>query len=342
MKLITTFCMAVSLMTIGCGDLLEKVEDSQTAAGTPIEPIDPFLTKADIAAPATMEKISEASMKEILFSLSALENNPIEYESGKCLDAKLNSSIISATENKLTYSGNIAMVDCVNTSKYSLDLDLTKDSLKWVMILECEEVDLSVFDGKESNVIVDNPINIKGCKTGSIYKETFAEMHGSLQGTIDGVTITMPIHFEMTDFHGMPDMTACMHTEVDGVDKSSGCVEIKKTAKYVLDDSGNETEVVDYFDYSTITQVDVVGSDDAHWYDSGTATVAINDWTGEVVYAGGTSAPTYEMKNGDSLTSTGKVVPTLNLSGATNKLKTELANTIAKAVSASQYQVIDL
>lgn len=295
MKLVVA--LALCFLAAGCAK--EKEEPKVSAPSSLFEAADlqagsPFqLTAAEIANEVSYATANLAPDSDDSTSLTETENDPGE----SCAEKKSDALAYSADKANAVIDATIDLKDCgMLDSQAGATLTYSVAEAKLLQWFGCKNDDIEDLDGVTIAASQDKDLSFAYCKSEEDV-QAMSNLIIDLQGEgkdDDGNTVSAKI--KLIQAFQTIDGDPCVATYLDGNwTWSDGCLAVQRIIF-------NEGEL-----FVSATYNGIVESHDPHpWFEGGFVDLKVNNWTGKVTYAGGNTAPTWEMTDG-STTKSGTV-----------------------------------
>jgi hypothetical protein len=279
---------------------------------------------ADLKLPSDVPESTESEMQDILFSGYHLENDgettssddddnedddddDSEDEDNSCIEDQMDKNVIHATKNEFIYSVDLDMGKCFFDDED--DMTATFDVSSWKMLVysKCNDsgIDISHLDGKSMSEIDDIDEELDDCSSSVNLMQTSSEVHGTIEFTIGDTVYSTPMHSKDISFEGNEDFEPCHATFASDELTQDGCQNIEISTNYEKNDDDESTDVEESHTYFKTTSDNVVTPEGSAWHKSGSFSVIINNWTGDVENSDEDTAPTYTMTSDSGDESTG-------------------------------------
>ncbi len=294
--------MALCLSGYGCKKDDEKKTDESVVTSA-------FLTSEELAPPADPTAIEPTDLKDYLLSnldlfqatdnamslVTADEDNTTFEKFEACSKEITDQFVIKASGDHFTYGMNADLLKCFGEGPQTVNgSTITFDVYKTTVFfaLTCTGADFSDFEGKTLEEFIDSGDSEFSCdQGGTILSNSRTSTSYTLVDKDRGVNAV--IKSLSISSMSTPESEACT-IKKDGeiLSYANACQSIDLTKT-----TGNNDDEVSYrkLVYGDVTWKD---SPQATWYSSGTMAATLNNWTGNVVFTGPQTAPTYTFNNG--------------------------------------------
>ncbi len=328
----TLFSIALVAIGTGCGVVEEESESTEdedsgeysilgTSTDSGSNKKTPLLFEAaDFKLPSDVPDSTEREMQEVLFSGYHLENDgeysdssddeddtEEEEEDNSCIEDQMDGTVFHATKSEFIYSISIDMGKCIYDD--SDNTVATFEVSKWDMLIysKCDDsdVDISHLDGKKQSEVEDLEEELPECSSGTFLMQSSSEMHGNVEYTSGDTTYSWPMHSQSRSIESNEDFEPCHFTESSDEKTADGCQNLEIITNFAEDEEGDTTDTVESHTFFNSISNNVVTPEESAWHKSGSYSIVLNNWTGEVEYSDEDTAPTFTMTSDSGTESTG-------------------------------------
>jgi hypothetical protein len=309
-------CVSLAMVS-ACG------KDDGDGNGTKAPPVGAFLKESDFSA-TKLREVSESDLKgsgdssvsalsELKRSVDSSESNAKNDSSDKAQEECLYGGVTYTVTNKstVTVSATIDATACaqkaITKEAPDVKITITKAKFRLFAQLTCDGADFSVVNGKKVTDFGEiGKIGEEHC--GKAIRRaviTNLETEGESSYTIEGKEMKQGSLQQLATMNA--DGTPCILTQADNVSTwSDGCGFYDKS----LTTSAETPALVGTALLKVVkfTGVKEVNDKTSPYFSEGKASIDINGWKGEAVFAGATQAPSWSLKKGD-VTVTGVYAP---------------------------------
>lgn len=320
-----SFLFSVANLPLCLGTVTSCSNDEDGSGKKPL-PVGAFLKESDFSA-TKLREVSESDLKgtgdssvnalsELQRSLdfkdsSTKEGSSVD-DSSECLFSGVTYSV--ANKSTVTVSAKSDAAACVQKAMgkevSDVKVTITKANFRLFIQLTCDGVDFSAFNGKK---VTDSgeigKIGEERC--GKAARKTLIynfETEDEASYTIEGREIKQGSLKQIAQMNA--DGTPCIKTKADNLWTWSDVCGFYDKSTTTVSDTADAVgrgliKIVKF------TGVKEVLDKTSPYFSEGKASIDINGWQGEAVFAGATQAPTWSLKKGDA-TVTGVYAPSAN------------------------------
>ncbi|RYZ81286.1 MAG: hypothetical protein EOP04_24285 [Proteobacteria bacterium] len=225
---------------------------------------------------------------------------PTEEEDAvsSCLQVQVEGVKLKAYGDTVSFDATLDAAACIASSfkeANATEVKIEKAIISTYLEASCEGKDFSALNGK---TLKEAATALEGECEGKI--TNFESSLSSSKGTITLAGQTIKFDIETTTANSKSDGTACVATIANGVRTENGCVSVEKTVD-AIDPTNNS------FRKTTSNNLTWNEANPGDYYDSGSFSVVVNNWSGTITYSGATTPPTFSITNGTT-TETGTLI----------------------------------
>lgn len=254
----------------------------------------PLLTadqaKATLNASTYIENDRGSNKTSLLETPVANDGETTEVDLAElCLDQMINEIVIHASQDTLVVDQTFDFRSCLiekAASKGNITVDITEASASYYILSSCEGADFSSFNGKKLSEAGEIP---ETC-AGKISYQLTSRSRSQVTVTTDGTPHVY--NTETVDSQSLADGSPCEASLTNGLRVENQCISIMKHIDYGTPANTRYTK----FESKDLAWAD---AETGSYYNSGTLSLIVNDWSGTLTYAGRQTLPTFVMTRGE-------------------------------------------
>lgn len=299
-------------------DKLKKSDSEERQAEAAAVTDESFVSSDQLSKGGNLRTLTASEVQnEINGTAGLYANKPkkpakaLDAASDKCFDDRLAAMKFHASGKKGYFASTFDFSDCLRqsfaspSSEQAIRIDALAFTLRFLIRLECTTDDLTAFDGKSLNEMKAAAGDPSGadrppCKDYKSLFQSSMQVNFKLSSTAVGESNSIEQETTTISAQAQADGSLC-HYKAEGnkVMLDGDCVEASRDTFQVDKVNGRSGGKEGKEEIKKIVLKAVVeGPAKPTYFETGSADMTLNDWTGSVTFAGGENAPTWSMKSG--------------------------------------------
>lgn len=272
---------------------------------------DSFITAGELSKGSRVNPIVKSEVASELNDVSDFyDDEPSKFaeftEDDDCVGKLMNEQKVTSYGAYVGVGVEMDVTQCFKELREDPNTNSLSVMMRLAFQVGCDNQDFASFDGKTFGEVV--AIDKSSCHNAT--QRTYlsnVRFVTKIKSSEDGIDYDAEniAYFVKATADGKP----CTETVRDNVLLTSdGCLITERKFWSGMKVNGKPTEKEGTEDFTQLEMIGITSAagDSNAWYQSGKMKTTLNNWTGDVIYSGTTTAPTYSLTNG-SETATGSL-----------------------------------